>query len=306
MNKKKIKLGFADFWSSFNYHPDINVNSNEMYYGDNTLYTILSEEFDIETSNNPDILIYSVFGNSHTRYNCKKIFYTGENVRPDYNQCDYSISFDYINDDRNLRFPLSAITLYESGILDKFPKEVDFDKIKNEKTKFCNFVYSNPRAQLRNQLFYELSEYKQVDSGGRALNNTGYAVTDKLKFINNYKFTICYENSEYPGYTTEKIVHPKLMNSIPIYWGNPEVAKDWNIKSFINAYDFSTMQNLIEYIIKVDNDDELYHSILRESHFIGDKLPHDFQYKNLIKFIDRVNEEVKTPINWMGQPQIIL
>ena len=61
-----------------------------------SLYTILSEEFDIETSNNPDILIYSVFGNSHTRYNCKKVFYTGENVRPDYTQCDYSISFDYI------------------------------------------------------------------------------------------------------------------------------------------------------------------------------------------------------------------
>ena len=171
--------------------------------------------------------------------------------------------------DKNLRFPLSAMTLYEAGIFDTFPKEIDFDKIKNEKTRFCNFVFSNPNAPLRNQLFYDLSDYKQVDSGGRALNNTGYAVSDKLEFINNYKFTICYENSEYPGYTTEKIVHPKMKNSIPIYWGNPEVSRDWNTKSFINAYDFSTMDELIEYVIKVDNDDDLYYSILKRESFCG-------------------------------------
>ena len=294
--KQKIKIAFSDMWGGFNYHPDINVNSPEMYYGDNTLYEILSQKYDIVTSGDPDFLIYSVFGNSHTRYNCTKIFYTGENKRPDFNQCDYSLTFDYLDDRRNYRFPLSAITLYESGIKDKFPKQIDFDRIKSEKTEFCNFVFSNPNASLRNQLFYELSNYKKVDSGGRALNNIGYAVTDKLEFINKYKFTICFENSEYPGYTTEKLVHPKLKNSIPIYWGNPDVSKDWNTKSFINAYDFPTIGELIEYIKRVDNDDELYHSILKESHFKNDILPPDFQFDNLFRFLDTVFKDKKTSI----------
>jgi hypothetical protein len=280
--KQKIKLAFADFWGGFNYHPDININSTEMYYGDNTLYEILSQRYEIVTSGDPDFLIYSVFGNSHTRYNCTKIFYTGENKRPDFNQCDYSLTFDYMKDERNYRFPLSAINL-----------QVDFNKIKSEKTEFCNFVFSNPNAPLRNQLFYELSNYKEVDSGGRALNNIGYAVSDKLDFINKYKFTICFENSEYPGYTTEKLIHPKLKNSIPIYWGNPEVEKDWNTKSFINAYDFPTMEELIEYIKKVDNDDELYFGILRESHFLNDILPPDYQFENLFKFLDVVFTQKK-------------
>jgi hypothetical protein len=138
-------------------------------------------------------------------------------------------------------------------------------------------------------LLFELSKYKRVDSGGRAHNNIGYLVDNKLDFINNYKFTICFENSEYPGYTTEKLVHPKLKDSIPIYWGNPRVGDDWNTKSFINAYDFNNLGDLIEYIKEVDNNDDLYYKILSEKHFTsGDELSNDLQYKNIFTFFDKI------------------
>jgi len=283
--KNKIKLAFSDFWGGFNYDP------TKLNIGDNTLYTILSEKYDIEISDNPDFLIFSVFGNSHYRYNCKKIFYTGENIRPDYNICDYSISFDYLDDNRNFRFPLSAMILYENGIKNKFPKNIDYDKIKLEKKKFCNFIFSNPSAKLRNQLLSDLSTYKKVDSGGRALNNIGYYVSDKLSFLNEYKFTISFENSEYNGYTTEKIVHPKLVNSIPIYWGNPHVGKEWNKKSFISLYDFSNMNEMIEYIKEIDNNDDLYLKMLEEPHFENDDLPYNLNVNNLLNFFDKIFNE---------------
>ena len=108
--KKKLKLAFSDFWGGFEYSPNSNTP-----VGDNVFYNILSERFDIEISNNPDFLIFSVFGNNHRRYSCEKIFYTGENIRPNFEFCDYSISFDYIEDDRNIRYPLSGVTLYESN-----------------------------------------------------------------------------------------------------------------------------------------------------------------------------------------------
>ena len=38
--------------------------------------------------------------------------------------------------------------------------------------------------------------------------------------------TIAFENSSFPGYTTEKIFEPMLEGSIPIYWGNPRVDED--------------------------------------------------------------------------------
>ena len=282
--KKKIKVAFSDFWGGFVYNPN-----SKTPVGDNVIYKILSERFDVEISNNPDILIYSVFGNNHIRYtNCKKVFYTGENIRPDYNQCDYSLSFDFSDDIRNLRLPLSSITLYENDIKDDFIKNIDFEKIKSEKNKFCNFVFSNPNAQLRNALFSELSKYKRVDSGGRAYNNIGYAVDNKLDFLNKYKFTIAFENSEYPGYTTEKIVHPKLVNSIPIYWGNKEVGRDWNTKAFVNAYNFNNLKELIDYIIEIDNSDDLYFEMLREPHFNNGVKPKDLDYNSVLDFFEKI------------------
>lgn len=279
--RKKIKIAFTDFWGGFENNP------TGMTEFDNVLYKMLSEFYDIEISNKPDYLFYSVFGNNHHRFkDCVKIFYTGENRRPNFDECDYSLSFDYLDDERNLRFPLSAITLYEGGVKDDFEKKIDFDKIKSEKTEFCNFIFSNPNAGLRNMLFQELSKYKRVDAGGRVLNNIGYLVDDKLKFQSKYKFSIAFENSEYPGYTTEKLVHPKLVDSIPIYWGNPLVNKDWNTKSFINAYDFDNLLDLIDFIKEVDNNDDLWYKMLTEPHL--NENSKDINWKSFIDFFEKI------------------
>ena len=50
----------------------------------------------------------------------------------------------------------------------------------------------------------------------------------KVDFVKDYKFTIAFENTQYRGYTTEKILHPFVGRSVPIYWGNPLVEKDIN------------------------------------------------------------------------------
>ena len=57
-----------------------------------------------------------------------------------------------------------------------------------------------------------------------------------MDFIKDYKFVISFENSSYPGYTTQKLIEPMLVNSSPIYWGNKSVGKDFNTKSFINVF----------------------------------------------------------------------
>jgi hypothetical protein len=287
--KQKIKIAFSDFWPGFNYNPmSLSENFN------NVFYEMLLEKYDIEISKNPDFLIFSVFGNNHLNYNCTKIFYTGENIRPNFNMCDYAITFDYNSDPRHFRFPLSAIFLYENGIKENFNQNINIPIIKKKKEKFCNFLFSNPAPQSpRNLLFMKLNNYKPITSGGRVLNNTGYLVDNKLEFLNDFKFTICFENSQYSGYTTEKIVHPKLINSIPIYWGNPEVGKDWNTKAFINAYDFSNLDDLFEYIKKVDNDDDLYNQMLNEPHFNNSIIPNDLNYKNLLDFFDRIFNNIQ-------------
>ena len=76
----------------------------------------------------------------------------------------------------------------------------------------------------RDELFEYLSQYKLVDSGGRHKNNIGGSIDDKFLFQQQYKFSIAYENSSTPGYTTEKIIQALAAGtSEPIYWGNPEI-----------------------------------------------------------------------------------
>jgi len=61
--------------------------------------------------------------------------------------------------------------------------------------------------------------------------------TEKINFIKNYKFTIAFENSTSPGYTTEKLWQPMLSGSVPVYWGNPEVDRMFNTRSFVNVHE---------------------------------------------------------------------
>jgi len=95
-----------------------------------------------------------------------------------------------------------------------------------------------------------------VDSGGRLLNNLGGPVPDKLAFIRKYRFTLAMEKKSQEGYTTEKIYEPRLMQSIPVYWGNTRIREEFNPANFINVADFGSMREAAAYIVALDNDPE--------------------------------------------------
>ncbi len=254
----KIKINFTDFW-----HPDTYEEIRK-----NSLFILLSKRFDLELSSNPDFIIYSCFGVNFLRHKCVRIFYTGENVRPNFKECDYAFTFDYPITEKNYRLPVYRLCKEYEGL----KKRKNRSEINVENKRFCNFVYSNGQAKERIELFQKLQGYKQIDSGGKVLNNTGYFVDDKIKFLRRYKFTIAFENSSYPGYTTEKILHAFAANTIPIYWGNPVISRDFNPKSFINCHDYTNFDEVIEKVIELDSNDELYYEYLMESPF-----PHNIE-----------------------------
>lgn len=272
--KTKIKIDFSDFWGGFD-------KTN------NYFYNLLKDEFDVVITENPDYLFFSIFGNKHLNYKCKKIFYTGENIAPPLHYCDYSFSFDYLDDERNYRLP--HYLLYDGYYELQRPKIIDESLAKR---KFCNFVVSNNGCQERNNFYTELSKYKKVDSGGRFANNIGYAVDNKVKFQSEYKFSIAFENNAYrpqhPGYTTEKIMEPMTVNSIPIYWGNPEIGKEFNTKSFINVYDFDSIDSVINYIEYLDNNDKKYLELLNQPWFNDYNIPENNKIENIKSFLYKI------------------
>lgn len=263
--KKQIFINFVDF-------PHPYLQSRRFTPYSNIFTDILSKHYKVIISNKPDFLFYSVFGNDFEKYeNCTKIFYTDEVIAPNFNQCDYAMGYDYIDfEGRYMRYPV-YFQHFNENILDRSNITSDFAK-----RKFCNFIYSNAScgegAKLRYEFCQKLSEYKQVDCPGKVLNNMKDAINaregnfaeGKLKFQKNYKFTIAFENNLYPGYTTEKLSQAFLADTIPIYWGNPEVVRDFNPKAFINCHDYNSIDEVIQRVIELDNNDEEYLKMLRE------------------------------------------
>lgn len=268
-----IRINFVDFWPGFNY---------KSFF----IYRFLSRYYKTEVSEEPDFLFCSSFGYRHWKYkNCVKIYYTGENLVPDFNIYDYGISFYYLSfGDRYLRFPYWLTRCWDA--LDKMESKETyvFDRMVNR--KFCNFVYSNGgwADPVREEFFRKLSRYKKVDSGGKYLNNIGYRVSDKLAFIKDYKFSIAIENSVVPGYTTEKIIDPMMVGSMPIYYGDPFVGRDFNMESCIHLRDYGSLDEAVEQVIKMDSDDELYFSKLKNDWFVRSDMK-KFYEKELKTFL---------------------
>lgn len=282
---KNIKIWFSDFYSGFD--PK-----------DNPFFNLLSNRFSLELdSANPQYLVYSCYGTEFLQYNCVKIFYTGENLRPDFNLCDFAIGFDYLEfEDRYLRFPNFALFQEQFDQLILY-KEKQLTDVKQKKY-FCNFIYSNSFADpSRDRFFHLLSEYKKVDSPGSHLKNMSFPVGDrysnswmfsKIDFQSKCKFSIAFENSFAPGYTTEKILHSFIAETIPIYWGNPVVVKDFNPKSFINCHEFQSFEAVVEKVKEIDQNDEIYLSILNEPPFKNNVVPSNLQIEKLILFFDYI------------------
>lgn len=241
---KEIRIAFTDFWDVFD--PD-----------DNFITDALSRNFKVRICDDPDFVFCSIFGRKHLKYDCAKIYYTGENIAPDFNLVDYALGFPEMDFyDRYLRFP--HYVLYPRACeLAKCKPSMSDDELLGR--KFANYVISNAMSSgERGVMIEKLEQYKALGSGGRYHNNVGGPVADKIDFARGYKFSIAFENSGSRGYTTEKIVEAFASQTVPIYWGNPDIAREFNPDSFINCHDFASFDEVVEYVKKVDGDDELY------------------------------------------------
>ena len=151
-----LKVNFVDFWHNFKKE-------------DNYFFHLLRQRYDVKIDEqDPDLLFFSVdYSKRRERdkfldHRCKKIFYTGENVRPNFDfpgsieyprysvgRCDFAFSFDYSDDPRNYRLPLWALFIdwfnaphcedRDQSYL--IPPSALLNRPTFPNTKFCNFVF---------------------------------------------------------------------------------------------------------------------------------------------------------------------
>ena len=152
--------------------------------------------------------------------------------------------------------------------------------------KFCAAVISNCFSKFRLDFIEKLSLYKKVDMGGICKNNINKNIknnaTNKINFLSEYKFSIAMENSNGDGYISEKIFDSYNAGTIPIYYGDYTIDDFINPKTYILIKGKADIEKKIEYIKKIDNDDNLYRSFFKEKPII------DSEFKNKIE-----NNEIK-------------
>ena len=150
---KRIKIKFVDFYAGFDKQH-------------NDFIDALQQKYEVVQCEAHDYIIYSGFGYDHLKYDCIRIFFTGECITPNFNECDYAIAFDRLSfGDRYLRVPLYNIFQYKpeyDALLSR--PEFNAEDLKAKKG-FCSFVVSNCFADdVRAVFFNKLSAYKQVSS----------------------------------------------------------------------------------------------------------------------------------------------
>lgn len=265
MTKETIRVGYADFWPEW---PE-----------EDFITPILDKHFNVVVDQaNPDVLFHSIFGGMREtpNYGCKKVLFLGENKKPENYGSNYSVSFDPHND-TNYRLPLWQVyILNQPNILERLENRVRHDSFE----RWCSFTVSNPSNFMRNSVYQQLNSYKRVHSYGRYLTNDQslqqasqgrYWRDAKEEFFdrNPHKFSIAYENTPRKYYCTEKLMDAFLAGSMPIYWGDPAVAEDWNEKAFVNG---TRMPNVVEHVKQMDTNEQMFLDAYNEPVFTDEQI----------------------------------
>ncbi|MFP6159003.1 glycosyltransferase family 10 domain-containing protein [Helicobacter pylori] len=329
-----LKIAVANWWR------DKEVEE----FKNNILYFILSQRYKITLHQNPnkpsDLVFSNPLGSARkilSYQNAKRVFYTGENESPNFNLFDYAIGFDELDfRDRYLRMPLYYDRLHHKAesvndttapykIKDnslyalKKPSHcfkenhLHLCAVVNGKTDplkrgFASFVASNPNAPKRNAFYDALNSIEPVTGGGSVKNTLGYNVKNKSEFLSQYKFNLCFENSQGYGYVTEKIIDAYFSHTIPIYWGSPSVAKDFNPKSFVNVCDFKDFDEAIDHVRYLHTHPNAYLDMLYENplNSVNGKayFYQDLSFKKILDFFktilenDTIHHKSSTSFMW--------
>lgn len=265
MSKKQLNLSFCDFWPNFDPRSNFFVWALEPHYDIKIVHPYCGAA---------DLLVFSVFGSGHVHARSRKrICFIGENVRPNLEAADLTMSFDFLDDPRHVRFPLWIFYTDVFG-KDPDPEHVPLSVLTSESRKFSDgqsdavmMLASNP-CGFRLSLWPKLRESlgDRAVSLGRVCHTPGapeVPVGDKFAYVNRYKLNLAIENSRHPGYTTEKILQAYAGNAIPVYHGDPRVEVDFNPRSFLNINDM-TEEQAAAAISELLNDPEAMEAMLSE------------------------------------------
>jgi hypothetical protein len=103
-----------------------------------------------------------------------------------------------------------------------------------QKTRLVSMIASKKRITPGHCLRHRVAAWAQASGSQLERFGRGFCPVESVATaLSPFRFSVVIENSRFPNYFTEKLIDCLLCRTIPIYWGDPNIAAHFNSAGII-------------------------------------------------------------------------
>ena len=135
---------------------------------------------------------------------------------------------ELLNFNRNARLLLPAFTRIH-----------DYKCIHPKKSRMVSLIASEKNNLLGQKLRHEVvSEIDRLSLDVDVMGRKYKPIKDKEEGLSNYRYSVVIENSQQKYYFTEKLIDTLVCETVPIYWGAPDIDDYFDLRGIIHCNSF--------------------------------------------------------------------
>ncbi len=148
----------------------------------------------------------------------------------------------------------------------------NYQRITFQKIKMASLIASTQNQLIGHKLRHEVASHIKSRHLDVQVIGAGYKpFKNKEDGLKSYRYSIVIENSAEQDYFSEKVIDACLLETIPIYWGAPNISEYFDLRGFVICKDLNDILNAIQKMsindynsklvwIKKNKDNALFHS----------------------------------------------
>lgn len=136
----------------------------------------------------------------------------------------------------------NGIFYYFGSTFIQNPKDVDC-----KKTRMASLIASAKRQLTGHKLRHKIVDYIRSENLDVDVRGRGYKpFVEKQDGLASYRYSVVIENVQEPDYFSEKLVDACLCETVPIYWGAPNIADYFYTRGMILCATGADIQTALE------------------------------------------------------------
>ncbi len=169
-----------------------------------------------------------------------------------------------------------------------------------EQRKLCCLIncykrLSHPKSLYQKRLddimFFEINHPDVFDFYGVGWPTNKYKtyrgqipLYHKMEYLKKYKFSLCYENMQAPGWVTEKIFHCFHAGCVPVYLGADNIKQFVPDNCFIDRGKFKNMAELYQFLNNMSQA-EYDNYLVNIKQYLDSSQPYEFAQQRTTEYI---------------------